>query len=364
MSPEPESIDEKKDVSPYIRTFAKDLAAISAKNPELTKNYNSKKKQKPPKQPESKQAVSPAPVQVKKPETLEAELDAGAARMQTEGVATVEKATSATVELPRIEVGDIVSPPPAAPEVPVSKSPVIETPEIPAPQEPTNEERAAILARLKARVDTKKPEAVTPAPVVREAAPEITIPEAKNEAPSPIHTYKSDFSDRIDEQHASTFSVLAAQKDAPRRQVVRTKNSNVRVLPIVAGIIFIVVGTGAIFAAFLYVSRNTAPIGIMAPPSLITPDSSVKLSGNGSTLKTALAEQANLPVPANNVLLTYVDESTTTAQGVVEEQATGGAFITELNLQAPDILLRNTDPSSMVGIVHAGLRQPHSLFCA
>ncbi len=50
----------------------------------------------------------------------------------------------------------------------------------------------------------------------------------------------------------------------------------------------------------------------------------------------------------------YVNQSTTTPQGTVESPASGGAFISALTLQAPDLLLRNIDPSSMVGLVHAG----------
>jgi hypothetical protein len=176
-------------------------------------------------------------------------------------------------------------------------------------------------------------------------------------SPSPLHTYKSDFSDHIDNTRASTFSVLAAEKDAtPKKsrpvKPTHKKGSNGTYI-ILGAILLIVLGAGGIVAAYMYSNKPIVVPGITAS-YLITPDSQVKLTGSGSKLLEALADQATQPLQTNTVELTYVDESTTTPQGVTEEPASGGAFISELQLQAPDVLLRNIDPSSEVGIIQAG----------
>jgi hypothetical protein len=190
---------------------------------------------------------------------------------------------------------------------------------------------------------------ITPEPIVT-VAPKVVI----QEAPSPIHTFRTDFQDHVKEERASSFSVLAAEKDAHVRKRTPKKRNASGVLAIAGGVILLIAGVGGIFAAYVYMSKNAPVLSIATPSSLITPDSSVVLSGSGSDLLQALAVQGSQPLANNKIVLTYVNESTTTPQGVTEEPASGGAFIAELNLQAPDILLRNIDPTSMVGIVSAG----------
>jgi hypothetical protein len=349
MSNEPDTTDSELDPAPYIRTFAKDYASLSGKAPENT-DKKSKKEKPPKKQKKSKGKRKTADFNItdeQDPSLLvTVQPDVAPTNLDEIGLAaeTIDQRLKQSQEdfsstpipneafsLPRIADGDIVS-------------------QASAKKTPQESDRAGILARLKAHAVEEGDlgaslGSITP---IANVAPE------EDAAPSPLHTYTSDFQDHIEEEHASSFSVLAAEKDAaPIKRAPKKRVPN-NVLPIAAGIILVLAGAGAVYGAYLYMSKNAPVVSIAAQPSLISPDSRVMLSGKGSGLLSALAEQANQPLGANQVELTYVNVSTTTAQGVVEEPASGGAFITELNLQAPDILLRNIDPSSMVGIVSAG----------
>lgn len=330
MSTEPDIITTSEDGSPYIRTFAKDFAALSGKN----------------------LGGSEKPV----PKKLE--------------TTKVMPERDDSLTLPPILAGDIVH---EEVPLPAALKPPIETESVtPAPL--SDSEREVILARLKARFAEQGPEVKTAAPLpakpleptpYREPLPPVTAAEVTQplpeilpptlvpeEGPSPLHTYTSDFAARIDKKKATRFSVLAAENDAHVRAPRTAKK--VPLVPIIAGIVLLIVGSGGVVAAYLYMN-STAPIAsVIAPPMLIIPDSKVALSGTGANLLRAFADQANQPLAANSIALTYINVSTTTSRGVIEEPGTGGAFITELSLPAPDILLRNIDPTSMVGIVNAG----------
>jgi hypothetical protein len=319
------------------------------------------------------------------------------------------------ISLPRIDPGDIVRqipkpvPPPAplyvapepqpsvAPAIPVIKEePIVHnepTPAIsPLPDPvPVDSEREAILARLKARVAShistpieepvvqtppvfvappvsvpipapiSTPKVFEPVPIPRPipvqatAVPAPTPTPPKEATSEPLHTYKSDFADHLQEQGGSAFSVIAAEKDAPRSQPARRKSTLApRIAIILGAFVFILAGVGAIYEAYLFMNK-TAPVPLLSTPTtLIVADSSVALSGTGQSLLDALAQEATQPLALDHIVNTYVTVATTTSQGQIEEQGTGGALISELNLPAPDILLRNIDPSSMVGIVNAG----------
>jgi hypothetical protein len=351
MSTEPQTSQNTSDLSKNIRTYAKDYAALSGKNPESVT----------------------APV-------------------------TVQQQAQKKIKEPKIKVQKVKPPKPPKKPKPVKepKNKVIH--EAPIKEELINststipiqdQERLAILERLKARVsadgiggEIPKPQTqnisldgvvpdsdtfkvfrpkqaepvVLPKPApVPVAPPIISQPQTSATEPSPIHTYKSDFADEIDAKHASKFSVLAAEKDAPikKQKPIRAKSEHAGIIAVIGGVILLIAGGGALAAGYAYMIKNTPAPLVLGPASLISYDSKVQLSGSGSDLMTQLAQKAGQALPVNTVLLTYIDESTTTPQGVTEEPATGGAFITEMNLQAPNILIRNINPNSMVGIVNA-----------
>ena len=389
MSTEPQPTGAQPTPSPYIRTFAKDFAALAAQNPGIAAASKSKQKNTP--QPVKKQAQ-----QAKAPRPIKSELDQEAdnlearTRDQAQSIPTNEKSEKIeSIELPEINPNDIFtkSAPhtePAAYSVPtpVSVIPnqnsgastntfaVLQPIPTSTSAEPTDAQRSEILARLKAKASAHLEEAannvqpavtipaapISPAPQI-EKTPEIipapiqAPPAVQTEQNSPIHTYKSDFSDHLEAKNASPFTVIAAQKDAPQ-QVVKPIQKNKTLPIIVASVLLLLIGGAGVFAAYLFMNK-TAPI-LLTPvaKSLIASDQQVKLEGSGVTLMNALAATSKTFTVDGTVIMTYVNTSTTTAQGVVETPASGGAFITELNLQAPDILLRNIDPSSMVGVIH------------
>jgi hypothetical protein len=346
MSTEPSTTTGELDPTPYIRTFAKDYAALAGKDPEQAQKKPEKKekkikpkKEKRKKQKKSKTAESEAPAfvveeeskaepltQPEEPTQRTETLDEKIRRLAPPELAS-QSIPNETFALPQIAPGDIVQ------------------------QQP---DRADILARLKARALEEKYVAPIVAPIAEELPPPpLEVPKTQQESPFPLHTYKTDFQDHIKNEHASPFSVLAAEKDAPVQKAVPIKRNIGGFLAVALGIVLLVVGAGGVYAAYLYMSKNAPVLSIPSTPSLITPDSRIQLTGSGQQLLTALAQQAAEPLADGDVALMYVDESTTTPQGVQEEPASGGAFIAELNLAAPDILLRNIDPASMVGIVSA-----------
>ncbi len=333
MSTEPETLQDISDLSKNIRTYAKDYVTLSGKNPEsgiVSAEVSKQKKVKEPKIkiPKVKPVKKPKPVKIKevkpkkqkevplKEPTIKQDLISTESELplkDQERLAILERLKA------RVASGDVHLEPPQIPTLPTEKSPLVEI--------------------------------VSPPPLI------IPKPQSIAAEPSPIHTYKSDFADEIDAKHASKFSVLAAEKDAPTKKTPPSpprRSARSPILLIVIGIILLLGGAGALAAAYMYVVKNTPAPLVLGPASLISYDNKIQLSGSGEDLLTQLAQKADAATPVNSVLLTYIDESTTTPQGVTEEPATGGAFISELNLQAPNILLRNINPDSMVGVVHAG----------
>ena len=362
MSTDPEisSID-STDPSPYIRTYAKDVAALTGQKPVV--------------------GQTPAPVDTSPtlphrdegfmvssaPSTKLADLG----QLQRDAASNASKGESAqeaeeriqdmgnaassgilqSISLPSIQPGDIVQGEPTAPSTADAAA-----------------DREALLARLRAKAAAARPaetplmpsnfalpafeSVVPPPPPAPEPIPAPVPPEVPT-SESPFHSFSSDFADRIDEQHASTFSVLAAEKDsAPRKTAPQKKRG--ALLPILAGIVLVFAGIGGVFAAYRFMTATAPVASISAGSYLIVPDEKVALSGSGSSLLQALAQQANQPIPESTVLLTYTTSASTTAQGIVQAPTSGGAFLKALNLSAPDILLRNISPSSMIGVVNDG----------
>lgn len=234
-----------------------------------------------------------------------------------------------------------VAPKPVDPVVaPVQEPVTIPEPVRPAPPTPIitpaftlpiNPEKAATIERLKAKV-------------------------GQPAGPSPIHTYKSDFAEHVEEQRASPLSVLAAQQDAAKPAPVVLTAKKKFPAELVGGMLLILIGIAAVAAAYLYITRDRIVEEIFVP-SLIFADERVSLAGSAEELR---AQLANPPKAAElalgEVLVTYITYSTTTEGGktTIELAASGGSLVDALRLPAPDILLRNILPESTVGVVRAG----------
>jgi hypothetical protein len=180
----------------------------------------------------------------------------------------------------------------------------------------------------------------------------------KTEGPSPLHTYTSDFADRIDTKEASAFSVLAAQADSGAKApeaISAPRKSRRGLMIIIAGIVLMLAGGIGVFAAYRYVSTHSVVSTTPLAASLVFADDRQALTGEGPQLLSALASSAASSLPEGQVRVVYLTQASTTAdKKTVMIPLAGGKLFGALQLSAPDILLRNIAPESTIGIVHAG----------
>lgn len=238
-----------------------------------------------------------------------------------------------------------------------SETPAMPVPAAILPKAPsTDEARADVLARLRAGAGP----APAPAPA-RPAPPPGLPPIHKIEPvapPAPIHTYKSDFSDRSKETGASKISILAAEQNAlgrgkPLPQIPVKKKG--RMLYVTGAALLILAGAASIYFAFAFVTGHPPVLVGPSVPSLIFADEHVELKGESGELRAGLADLATRSLAEGGVAVAYVTYATTTAKGdTVVLPAEGGALIRAMGLPAPELLLRNVEPASTVGVVRAG----------
>jgi hypothetical protein len=174
-----------------------------------------------------------------------------------------------------------------------------------------------------------------------------------------MHTYSSDFSDRIDTKSASTFSVLAAEQDSRTKTAavlsVPKKSPVKAIVAVATGILLLALAGGGIFATYQFVMtmRNT-PIASLTVPSIVFADEYRELSGTGNELMGAFKSAANGALVPGNVLVTYILTDSNGEDGsVLRGPAGGAAFVRALQVPAPDILLRNIAEESTTGVVNA-----------
>ncbi|HWH07175.1 MAG TPA: hypothetical protein VNU47_01465 [Candidatus Paceibacterota bacterium] len=392
--------EELTDNSRYIRTFAKDMAA-------LQKQGGAKGAATPPPG-QTPTTPAPEPKQttdgVTLPQVDESLITEAGLSNQEEIMDLSDAPTQGSVSVLERKAAP---PPPPAPE----PSPVMPPrPVVPIQaSSPTGDsERDAILARLKAKAANRAqapiatplpPPAPEPAPVMPPPipvpppapapvpppppvyAPPATRPEpppvppppvrterpvppppspAEPAAPSPFHSYSTDFAKRIDDRKASTFSVLAAQADTKPREVARTTKvtrSGPKPAVLVAILLFVLGGGALAFTLFQVFGTSNETVSLLpSVPSVIPADEAVELTGvSGTELMRELREAASEPLLEGNVLITYITSASSTPNGLpVSIPQSGGALVKALPLLAPDILMRNIRPESTVGIVHAG----------
>ncbi len=234
------------------------------------------------------------------------------------------------------------------------------------PEEAKNdvEEREVVLARLRTKVDTYKKQNLPPPPVFPapkpEAVPVYTPPPAPIQKLAPVvavqeperlRTYTDDFSNKLNRQQSSGFSVYAAQADAGgalQPQSVEAPKQNLGLAYMLGGAALFIGGSLLLYYSYTFFT-GTQPISIItnAPPTLIAGDESATISGQGGSLVTALRDAENTATPIGTVRVLYLAVSATSTVG-------GGTLIKALNLSTPDILLRNIGDNSTVGVVHAG----------
>lgn len=251
-------------------------------------------------------------------------------------------------------------PAPYVPPAPVASPPTpapepVTPPVFAAPVEPPVNAMPPLYREPIAPEDVRTPIAE---PVATPAAPrpQPVMPAASTPADDRFHSYATDFGSQVQNQAATPFAVIAAEQDRATPRPKTTTSRKTPVLALVAGTLLLVIAAGGSYAAYLYIaSRQVVPTISTKVPSLVFADETKKLTGTGTELMRALAVAATEPLVSGNVLITYIAQEPTGETGVIAgAPAPGGALIKALNLTAPDILLRNIAEASTVGITHQG----------
>jgi hypothetical protein len=397
MNIEPEKDNNPAEPNPYIRTYAKDFATLSGKKlpSELSGSEN---RYEPPEKPQRRKHELLESQSFQRPDeslqvsSLDTDIhtaDLSTLQKEAEGINDAQlsevtppssgPATPAPIDLPEIAPGEIVhktgwfgfhhKEKKESDSIENSESDFAHAYKSPltafgeAPSTLTEDtEREAILARLKARLAAQQPAPIAvqevtlpPAPIaeIQPITPRVetvSLPVASPiPEPSPFHSFSSDFSDRIDQQKASTFSVLAAEKDAaPKRKPASRRKSTI-ILPITIAILLIAVGGGGAYVAYTYM-KSDAPVAIIpTSSSLVSSNAQVTLSGYGTSLQQSVQQQTEKAITANSITTVSINSSASTDASSTDQQA--GIF-SALQLPAPDILLRNVSPESTVGIIN------------
>lgn len=308
--------------------------------------------------PQSQPVPPPAPPEP----AVEAEREAVLARLREKVQARIEK--PAPLPPPKLEVP--VAPP--APEPPPPPPPPVPapapTPEpTPLPDTPffadTKKEdipRIPPISRDTYREPIETPPAVLPPTPPPSPAPPARLPGQ----PSPLQTYTGDFANRIDRQGASTFSVLAAEADAGKLPTPKPEPTPARtprlLMGIASALLFIGIAGGGIYLAYqLILSVRSTPIAAVTVPSIVFADEYRELSGAGTQLLGALSTVSEGAIVPGNAIVTYILEPVADEEGKLFPQPVGGAsFMRALALPIPDILLRNIAEDSAVGVINAG----------
>lgn len=194
----------------------------------------------------------------------------------------------------------------------------------------------------------------TPVPV----APPTIAPTQQPPA-SPLKTYSGDFADQVNETHASTATILAAEQDAaPVTSHTALEPARVTLPYLVASAVLLIAGIGGIYAAYTHYVSVSRPVALA--PSIPTPifvDEREEISNTGIGLMQAFQASLNRPLADGTVRLLYI--ASTVSASSSQATSTGNIFST-LPLSAPNVLLRNINAAgSMAGIVRAnGTQSP------
>jgi hypothetical protein len=373
-----------QDMSQYIRTYAKDVAQLSGKG-----NVGAIQKKKSAPAPEPKvapvkkvkgevsdgvefdateQPFFEAQQKPERPDREVVDLESSAELNQyVEGTPAPEKddakekrdevlarlRAKMTVPGAAVPVPDVIQ---AAPVEAPPPPKVVEQPvQAPTPQfvEPKPEPVHAMPPLYREPIEEPPAPVLPPPPIAPRPQP------VKPQAAAPFHSFSTDFKDHSAATQSSSFSVLAAGLDAGQAVASRPEAPHTErppVLVLIAGIVLLVLGVGGAYAAYLYVgARHEVPVITLSVPSLIFADEYKKVDGTGAALLQALATTASEQLAPGSAVVTYIGQPATGETGTLTgSPAPGGVLIKALALSAPDLLLRNIEENSTVGIINEG----------
>lgn len=193
-------------------------------------------------------------------------------------------------------------------------------------------------------VELPLPELIESLPPLPQPVPPPPAPPPAEPKPAPLQTYASDFSDRMEETHASAATVLAAEQDAGPRREAPEPPSRRNLFLAIAGGVFLIAGAAGAYVAYDRYLSVSAPV--VLAPTISAPiffDESEEVSGTGAGLLGLLQASVARPIAEGGVRLLHLKEATTTGNVSV---------FSALQIPAPNIVVRNiAADSSMAGVV-------------
>jgi hypothetical protein len=191
------------------------------------------------------------------------------------------------------------------------------------------------------------PKPPVPRPVPPPPPPPLPPPVRPTEInTSPLQTYTGDFLKKVNDTHASTATVLAAEQDAgASKSKAAPKTSPWSIVSVVGGVVLLLLGGTGIYIGYSHYAVKTQPVVLIpSTPSPISVEDREKISvGTPAITRDAVLQSLARPVPSGNIRLLYTDSATTT----------GHSVFSALQFPAPDVLLRNIYAGkSMAGIIN------------
>jgi hypothetical protein len=197
--------------------------------------------------------------------------------------------------------------------------------------------------------DTPDTPAVPPPPAPAPVTPEppsepatAAQPKISPVGPPPLKTYAGDFSKRMEDTHASSATVLAAEGDS--NTVVRTTSpaphSIKNIVFVVIGLALLCLGAIGAYVAYLHYLSSQAPV--VAEPVVYAPIFVDEKEEVHDPVLDALMSSLSRALPESKIRLLYEASSTQ-------------SIFAKLPVGAPDLLVRNVkNEGSMAGVVRAG----------
>jgi len=244
--------------------------------------------------------------------------------LQSDSDATTEMVPVPKEEVTASSVPDQIPVPPPLPPIQAALSPETE-----------QENKQAILARLRA-----KAAASANAPTAQPAA---STPEPLGAAP--LHTYSSDFSEKVRNTHASTASILAAQQDAGPGSATPYSSERSRggIVFILSGVVLLFLGGTSAYVGYQVYKNRSLPVIIT--PTVSAPifvNERAEISGTSTALAREIVQSVATPLAGDGVRFLYTETSTSTDQSI----------FSALQLPAPGLLVRNINAEgSMAGVI-------------
>ncbi len=216
----------------------------------------------------------------------------------------------------------------------------------------------------------KKPQVIPrpPQPIVREAVPEVKLPERLQPAQPKLRTYEGDIAGAMANKQSSVLSIVIAEN---RRKMERAANGEDveedkppsqfgrKLLVVFISILFIAGGIGGGYYLYLKSPLAVVPVVATKPivPSIIKPDSQNIVSIPSlkkEQLTSFIVNQFNTQKVSAGKIIEIVPEFTSDGS---KNKLTGSEFIAAMNFDITDTLKRSLIDQWMLGVYSSNGRE-------